>query len=243
MPRSPATTGCAEQGESDSVVGAFARASDAVAAAVDSQRALTNEPWPDDATLRVRMALHTGEAELRDAGNYFGRAVIRCPRLRAIAHGGQVVVSGATVDLVVDGSRDGASLIDSGLHRLRDLGRPERVWQLTRSDMQGGFGPWRSLDVLPNNLPVQFTSFVGCGLELAELRDLVATTRLLSLTGAGGCGKKRLAMHLAADMLDHYDATSTNSTASHENSSAPTEHCVARCSRSAGRRFSAATAW
>jgi predicted ATPase/class 3 adenylate cyclase/DNA-binding CsgD family transcriptional regulator len=194
-----------EQGEGDSVVGAFSRASDAVAAAVDAQRALTSERWPDDATLRVRMALHTGEAELRDAGNYFGRAVIRCARLRAIAHGGQIVISGTTADLVVDGLPDGASLIDAGLHRLRDLGRPERVWQLTHPDVQSGFGPLRSLDVLPNNLPVQLTNFVGRGLELGELRELLATTRLLSLTGAGGCGKTRLAMQLAADVLDHYD--------------------------------------
>ncbi len=197
-----------EQGEGDSVVGAFARASDAVAAAVDAQCALSGEHWPDGATVRVRMALHTGEAELRDAGNYFGRAVIRCARLRAIAHGGQIVVSGATADLVVDGLPDGVSLVDAGLHRLRDLGRPERVWQVTHPDVPGGFGPLRSLDVLPNNLPVQLTSFVGRGLELGELRDLLATTRLLSVTGAGGCGKTRLALQLAADVLDRYDGGS-----------------------------------
>jgi class 3 adenylate cyclase len=106
-------------------------ADDAVAASVDAQRALSGEHWPGDTTVRVRMALHTGEAELRDAENYFGRAVIRCARIRAIAHGGQIVLSAATADLVADGLGDGVSLVDAGLHRLRDLGRPERVWQVT----------------------------------------------------------------------------------------------------------------
>ena len=115
-----------EQGEGDSVVGAFSRASDAVAAALDAQRAFAAEPWPDGASMRVRMAIHTGEAQLRDEGNYFGQTVIRCARLRAIGHGGQVLLSDVTASLVRDRLPDGAGLSDLGTHRLKDHGRPER---------------------------------------------------------------------------------------------------------------------
>ncbi|MGH3875298.1 MAG: adenylate/guanylate cyclase domain-containing protein [Pseudonocardiaceae bacterium] len=121
-----------EQGEGDSVVGAFARASDALAAALDVQRAFHSEGWPEGASLRLRIALHTGEAQLRDEGNYFGRAVNRCARLRAIAHGGQVVLSGTARDLALDRLPEQAELTDLGVHRLRDLMRlrlgPPRLW-------------------------------------------------------------------------------------------------------------------
>src|SRR4051812_28067813 len=119
-----------EQGEGDSVVGAFSRASDAVAAALDVQRALAQEPWPAGGEVRVRMALHTGEIRLRDAGNYFGPTIIRCARMRAIGHGGQTLISASTRDLVIDVLPDDAELRDLGLHRLKDLGRAERIWQL-----------------------------------------------------------------------------------------------------------------
>jgi predicted ATPase/class 3 adenylate cyclase len=193
-----------EQGEGDSVVGAFARASDALAAALDAQRALLGEAWPEGAQLRVRMALHTGEAELRGEGNYFGSAVIRCARLRAIGHGGQVLVSQPTADLVVGRLPEGASLADLGSHRLKDLGRPEQVFELRHPDLPGGFGPLRSLDAFPHNLPVQLTTFVGRRKELEEGTGLLASTRLLSLTGVGGCGKTRLALQLAAEVAEHY---------------------------------------
>src|SRR3954469_18009382 len=133
-----------EQGEGDSVVVAFSRASDAAAAALGAQLALRNEDWPEGVTVRVRMALHTGEAQLRDEANYFGRTIIRCARLRAIGHGGQVLLSGATHDLVIDGLPGGASILDLGSHRLRDLGRPEHVYEL-RHDQQEEFPPLRSL--------------------------------------------------------------------------------------------------
>jgi predicted ATPase/class 3 adenylate cyclase/DNA-binding CsgD family transcriptional regulator len=193
-----------EQGEGDSVVGAFARASDAIAAAIDAQRRLQSEPWPSGAQLKVRMAVHTGEAEMREEGNYFGPAVIRCARLRGIAHGGQVLVSGPTADLVADRLPDAASLADLGLHRLKDLLRPERVFQLCHPDLPSTFGPLRSLDAVPNNLPTELTSFVGRDRELGELRDAVSGTRLLTLTGAGGCGKTRLALQLAAEISERY---------------------------------------
>ena len=194
-----------EQGEGDSIVAAFARASDALAAALDAQLALGAHDWRDGPRLRVRIALHTAEAQLRDEGNYFGVALSRCARLRAIAHGGQTVLSRATHDLVVDRLPDGVTLVDCGAHRLRDLGRPEQVYALVHPDLPSEFGPLRSLDVLPNNLPDRLTTFVGRERELADARDALGDTRVLTLTGAGGCGKTRLALQLAADVLDRFD--------------------------------------
>jgi predicted ATPase/class 3 adenylate cyclase/DNA-binding CsgD family transcriptional regulator len=191
-----------EQGEGDSVVGAFSRASDALAAALQAQRELHSFSWPEGIDLRVRIALHTADAQLRDEGNYFGLALSRCARLRAIASGGQTVLSRATRDLVVDQLPDGAELLDCGTHRLRDLGRPEHVFALVHEDLSDDFAALRSLDTFPNNLPDQLTSFVGRTEELSALRTAVGETRLLTLTGAGGAGKTRLALQLAADCLD-----------------------------------------
>jgi predicted ATPase/class 3 adenylate cyclase/DNA-binding CsgD family transcriptional regulator len=191
-----------EQGEGDSVVGAFSRASDAVAAALDVQRAFAQEPWPAGGEVRVRMALHTGEIRLRDAGNYFGPTIIRCARMRAIGHGGQTLISDATRDLVVDSLPEAAELRDLGLHRLKDLGRAERIWQLVHPDLGHEFPPLRSLGAMPTNLPAQVSSFVGRDAEIAAVREAVRENRLVTLTGTGGCGKTRLALHAAADELD-----------------------------------------
>ncbi|MEY2449378.1 MAG: hypothetical protein QOH79_2854 [Acidimicrobiaceae bacterium] len=191
-----------EQGEGDSVVGAFSRASDAVAAALDAQRAFAEESWPAGGEVRVRMALHTGEIRLRDAGNYFGPTIIRCARIRAIGHGGQTLISDATRDLVVDALPDGAELRDLGLHRLKDLGRAERIWQLVHPELAHQFPPLRSLGALPTNLPAQVSSFVGREAELTSVRAAMREHRLVTLTGAGGCGKTRLGLHGAADELD-----------------------------------------
>jgi predicted ATPase/class 3 adenylate cyclase len=193
-----------EQGEGDSVVAAFARASDALAAALDVQRVFHSEGWPEGASLRLRIALHTGEAQLRDEGNYFGRAVNRCARLRAVAHGGQVVLSRTARDLALDRLPEDAELTDLGVHRLRDLGRPEHVFGLVHPDLPAGFGPLRSLDAMPNNLPGELTSFVGRRAELAQIGAPLERVRLLTLTGAGGCGKTRLALQAAADALDRH---------------------------------------
>ena len=193
-----------EQGEGDSVVAAFERASDAVAAALDAQRALIVEPWPTAEPVQVRMAVHTGEAQLRDEGNYAGPAVIRAARLRALGHGGQTLVSHTAADLVGDRLPEAVSLRDLGRHRLRDLGRAEQVFQLCHPVLRNEFPPLRSLDALPNNLPPQMTSFVGRERELTEVNGLLDETRLVTLTGAGGCGKSRLALQSAADSLDAY---------------------------------------
>jgi predicted ATPase/class 3 adenylate cyclase/DNA-binding CsgD family transcriptional regulator len=193
-----------EQGEGDSIVAAFSRASDALAAALDAQRALATQAWPGELDLRVRIALHTAEAQLRDEGNYFGVALSRCARLRAIAHGGQTLLSRAVHDLVVERLPDGAELLDLGSHRLRDLGRPEHVFLLSHPDLPQSAEPLRSLDALPNNLPEQLTSFVGRTGELSDIGEALEQTRLLTLTGAGGCGKTRLAAQAAADALERF---------------------------------------
>ncbi|MGH3898277.1 MAG: ATP-binding protein [Pseudonocardiaceae bacterium] len=193
-----------EQGEGDSVVAAFARASDALAAALDVQRAFHCEGWPAGASLRLRIALHTAEAQLRDEGNYFGRAVNRCARLRAVAHGGQVVLSRATRDLAMDRLPEHAELADLGVHRLQDLGRPEHVFGLVHPDLPAEFAALRSLDTMPNNLPGELTSFVGRRAELAQISEPLQRARLLTLTGSGGCGKTRLALQAAADAMDRH---------------------------------------
>jgi predicted ATPase/class 3 adenylate cyclase/tetratricopeptide (TPR) repeat protein len=191
-----------EQGEGDSVVAAFARASHALAAALDIQRAFHAERWPEGAALKLRIALHTAQAQLRDEVNYFGPAVNRCARLRAVAHGGQVVLSKTTRDLACDRLPDGAELADLGVHRLRDLGQPEHVFGLVHPDLPGEFPPLRSLGTLSTNLPAELTTFIGRSTELAELGELLGQVRLLTITGAGGCGKTRLARHAAAATLD-----------------------------------------
>ena len=193
-----------EQGEGDSIVAAFSRGSDAAAAALEIQRYTRTHECSEGPVLRVRIALHTAEAQLRDEGNYFGLALSRCARLRELAHGGQILVSRSTHDLVVDRLPAAARLADRGVHRLRDLGRPEHVHELLDEDDPREFPSLRSLDVLPNNLPDQLTSFVGRVSELREIQAALDSTRLLTLTGAGGCGKTRLALQTAADTVDRH---------------------------------------
>jgi predicted ATPase/class 3 adenylate cyclase len=191
------------RGEGDSRFAVFSSAPDAVAAAVAIQRALTTEPWPTPRPIKVRIGVHSGEAELRD-GDYYGSAVNRCGRLRGIGHGGQVLLSEATTGLVRDDLPAGASLLDLGEHRLRDLSRPERVFQLIIAGLPVEFPTLRTLDARPNNLPTQLTSFIGREREMADVKRLLAATRLLTLTGAGGAGKTRLALQVAADVLEAY---------------------------------------
>jgi predicted ATPase/class 3 adenylate cyclase len=191
------------RGEGDSLFAVFALATNAVAAAYALQSRLQREPWPDSLSLKIRLALHTGEAGLRD-GDYYGASVNRCARLRAIAHGGQILLSDVTHDLSRDSLPPGCSLRPLGEHRLKDLGRPESVYQLVHPDLPSEFPPLRSLDnpELPNNLPRQLTSFIGREHELAEIKALLGDSPLVTLTGTGGSGKTRLALQAAADLLD-----------------------------------------
>ena len=149
------------------------------------------------------MGLHTGASELRD-GDYYGTAVNRAARLMAVAHGGQVVCSQATADLVRDDLDDSITLTDLGEHRLRDLGTPERVFQVTHDELRAEFPPLRSLDAFPGNLPLQMTEFVGRDDELAAIAKLLGRSRLVTLTGTGGVGKTRLALQAAAAVLPHF---------------------------------------
>ena len=189
--------------EGDSFFVIFRRAPDAVAAATDAQRSLAAEPWPSDATVRVRMGLHTGEIE--SIGNdVVGYAINRAARITGVAHGGQVLLSDATRALAAEELPSGTSLRDLGSHRLKDLREPERIAQLVIDGLPDTFPPLRSLDARPNNLPTQLTTFVGRDKELAEAGDLLRSTRLLTLTGPGGTGKTRLSLQVAAAAADHF---------------------------------------
>lgn len=192
-----------QRGEGDSLFVVFARASDAVEAAGALQLAFHTEPWPESIRLRVRMGLHSGEAELRD-NDYLGAPVNRCARIRSITHGEQTLLSQTTADLVRDSLASPFALKDQGMHLLRDLQRPEQVFQLLHPDLPTDFPPLRSLNEQPNNLPVQLTRFIGREREIAEIRALLPTARLLTLTGVGGTGKTRLALQVAAETLDDY---------------------------------------
>lgn len=194
------------RGEGDSRFAVFRRASDALVASAAFQQGLHAEPWPITNRLQVRVALHTGEAEIR-AEDYYGSAVNRCARLRSIAHGGQVLLSESTYDLVRDNLPPPLTIRDLGLHRLKDLIRPEHVYQLVHPDLPCDFPPPTSLDQHPHNLPVQPTPIVGREREVAALcrwlRD--PHVHLLTLTGSGGTGKTRLALQVAAEVLEHFE--------------------------------------
>ncbi|MFI5511607.1 LuxR C-terminal-related transcriptional regulator [Mycobacterium sp. NPDC051804] len=187
-----------EQGEGDSFVLAFARASDAVACALALQRAPL-------APIRLRIGINTGEIQLRDEGNYIGPTINRTARLRDLAHGGQTVLSGATEPMVLDHLPNDAWLTDLGTHALRDLPRPERVVQLCHPDVHNDFPPLRVVDSpATQNLPAQLSSFVGRTAEMANIRELLSQNRLVTLTGAGGSGKTRLAVEMAAAIAGEF---------------------------------------
>jgi predicted ATPase/class 3 adenylate cyclase len=185
----------------DAFCAAFARPQDAVAAMLDAQLALATEDFSAVDGLRVRAAAHVGTADERD-GDYFGPAVNRVARLLGIAHGGQVLLSGTAAELVNGALPAQASLRALGKHRLKDLARAENVYQLEAPGLAAEFPALRSLDVLPNNLPAQLTSFVGREEEIAELTALIGRHRLVTLVGSGGVGKTRTSLQVAAQLLD-----------------------------------------
>ena len=178
----------------DGVMAVFADATDAARAAFDAQLGLTKLN-----VFKVRMGVHTGTADERD-GDYYGPTLNRAARLMGIAHGGQILLSEATAAL----TRGRVDLVDLGEHRLRDLNRSERVYQVTGGGLPRHFPPLRSLGSVANNLPLQLTSFVGRDDAVAAVRTLVANDRLVTLTGSAGCGKTRLAVHVAAELLDDF---------------------------------------
>lgn len=187
----------------DAFCAAFARVSDAVAAAVEAQRSIAHEDFSAVNGLRIRAGLHVGEAPERNR-DYFGPAVNRVARLMSIGHGGQVLLSGITRDLADTDLPSGTSLLDLGLRRLKDLTQPEQVWQLSIAGLPAEFPPLMSLDAQPNNLPNQSTSLLGRERDIEEVQSLLAKYQLLTLVGSGGVGKTRLSLQVAADVLDSY---------------------------------------
>jgi predicted ATPase/class 3 adenylate cyclase len=188
----------------DGIHAAFADPTCGIRAAVEAQRALLVQDWGEPDDLRVRMGLHTGPAEQRD-GDYFGPAVNKAARLMSAANGGQIVVSLATEELVCDVMPAGYDVVDLGEHRLRDLSRAERVFQLSADGLEDEFPPLRSLDAYAANLPVQLSSFVGRDEELAAVGKQLRVSRIVTLTGVGGVGKTRLAMQVAAEVAPQFE--------------------------------------
>ena len=182
--------------EGDAFFVAFRTAGEGVRAAVTAQRALAATLWPADVKLRVRMGLHTGEVG-HGANEYVGLDVHRAARIAAAAHGSQVLISESTRELVADALPDGVTLADKGEHRLKDLDRPEHLYQLVITGMLADFPPIRSVSARFEILPAQLSSFIGRETEVGRIRELLDGTRLLTLTGPGGTGKTRLAIEAA----------------------------------------------
>lgn len=189
----------------DGLMATFSRMSDAVAACAEAQLALAAADWETPEPLRVRMGVHVGDAEPR-AGDHYGTAVNRAARIMAVGHGGQVLLSSIASELVIASPIDGVELRDLGPHRLKDLTEPERLFQVLHAGLRADFPPLASLGSRPNNLPVQVSEFFGRDAQLKSVRSMLATpgSRLVTLTGPGGTGKTRLALQVAADLLNGY---------------------------------------
>ncbi|MDE2126080.1 MAG: tetratricopeptide repeat protein [Armatimonadetes bacterium] len=199
------------RGEGDSLFCVFERADDAVAASLALQRRMVHEDWNietapnvcDRLNIRVRVALNTGEADHRD-GDYFGGAVNRCARIRALAHGGQILLSAETVEALTEPLPEGARLRDVGRLRLRGLSRPERIYLLTHPELPADMLPIRLDSDYPNNLPRQLTTFVGREDDISAVKDRLLSSPMVTLVGPGGSGKSRLALEVAEDLLAEY---------------------------------------
>jgi predicted ATPase/class 3 adenylate cyclase/Tfp pilus assembly protein PilF len=186
----------------DAFCAAFPTAPQGLLAAIDSQRLLSSEAWPAEiGQVRVRMALHTGATEERE-GDYVGPILNRVSRLLSAGYGGQVLLTQSTYELVRHTLPPGITLRDMGERRLKDLQQPDRIFQLSVTGLASEFPPLKTLDTLPNNLPIQLTSFIGREREMEQVKQLLSVTRLLTLIGPGGTGKTRLSLHVAADLLD-----------------------------------------
>ena len=187
----------------DAFCAAFPTTQAALAAALDAQHALNKEDFTAVCGLPVRMGLHTGSTHEREA-DYFGPTVNRVARLMSVGHGGQILLSDATKSAVQNDMPPGVSLVDLGSHRLKDLTQPEQIWQLNAVGLPSEFGPLNSLDVRPNNLPMHPTALLGREADLENAKALIGANRLLTLTGAGGVGKTRMALQIGADLIDRY---------------------------------------
>jgi predicted ATPase/class 3 adenylate cyclase len=182
----------------DGIHAVFPTALEALQATIQAQTVLQSPL--SNLQIKVRMGLHTGEAELRD-GDYFGNSLNRTGRIMAVGYGGQILLSDVTAGLVREALPAETSLKDMGEHRLKGLSNPEHLWQVVAPGLPGGFPALQSLSTLPNNLPLQLTSFIGREKERAEIKDLLHSARLVTLTGSGGTGKTRLSLEVGGDLL------------------------------------------
>jgi predicted ATPase/class 3 adenylate cyclase len=187
----------------DGFSAAFSTARQAMEAAVMSQLTLSAEPWDETGPIRVRMAIHTGAAEERD-GDYFGTEINRVARLLDAGHGGQILVSGATEQVVRHELPRGMELLDLGEHRLKDLTRADHIYQLAAPGLALDFPLLATLTIRPNNLPIQTTTFLGREQDISEVKRLLEHARLVALLGTGGVGKTRLALQVAVQVLENY---------------------------------------
>ncbi len=187
----------------DEFCAAFAGAKQALHAALEAQRKLNAEVWPAETPIHVRMGMHSGYAEV-SAGDYMGPPLNHVARLMAAGHGGQILLSASTRQMLAEALPKDVSLLDLGEHRLKDIGRTEHIYQVQAQDLPNKFPPLRASQTLLNNLPTQLTSFVGREKELGAVKDLLTSNRLLTLTGPGGTGKTRLALQAATELLDGY---------------------------------------
>ncbi|HEY6074563.1 MAG TPA: adenylate/guanylate cyclase domain-containing protein [Anaerolineales bacterium] len=185
----------------DSFSAAFDRASDALSAALEAQRGLQNESW-SPASIKVRMGIHTGSAQLENdprGAAYEGYATLALTqRIMSVGHGGQILLSQTTHDLIRERLPDGTELRDMGERRLKDIVRPEHIYQVAAPDLLSEFPPLTTLETINHNLPAQLTSFIGREEEIAEARAALASTRILTFIGPGGTGKTRLSLQVAA---------------------------------------------
>ena len=188
----------------DAFCAAFHTASDGLNAAIDAQQKLQTENW-DGSLVKVRMGLHTGSAELRGDDYHGYLSLVLVQRVMSVAYGGQVLLSNASAELIHNELPQGIALRDMKEHRLKGLLNPERLWQIVAADLEQNFPPLQSLNEIPNNLPVQLTSFVGRENEIAELKQELNDHRLVTLTGSGGTGKTRLSLQIATDLLEQFD--------------------------------------
>jgi predicted ATPase/class 3 adenylate cyclase len=183
---------------------AFHNASDALSAALKSQKDLYSERW-GEGVIKVRMGIHTGNAEIQDSGEYQGYLTMsRVQRVMSVAYGGQILISNASSELIRGELPEGISLLDMKEHRLKGLLNPEHLWQAVSPNLPKDFPPLQSLNDIPNNLPNQLTSFIGREIEITELRQAVNDHHIVTLTGSGGTGKTRLSLQVAAEVIDSF---------------------------------------
>jgi predicted ATPase len=195
--------GKVEGTQGDAFFAVFTSPNACISAALAIQRSLARHPWPDEEILKVRMGIHTGEASQSSTG-LVGYEIHRAARIAGVGHGGQILLSSSSAGLVDTSLSSFLALRELGSHRLKDLGRPETIFQIVAEGLEANFPPLRSLDnpELANNLPTSLSQMIGRSVEMIEVRRLMVESRLVTLTGAGGSGKTRLVLQVAAEMLD-----------------------------------------